>query len=34
MCNLYILLYMIDYDYVNLLRNHLSYDFVVQVGEY
>ena len=26
-------LYMIGYDYVNLLRKHLSYDDVVQVEE-
>ena len=24
---------MIGYDYVNLLRKYLSYDYVVQVGE-
>ena len=27
------LLYMIGYDYVNLLRKHLSYDYVVKVEE-
>ena len=27
-------LYMIGYGYINLLRKLLSYDYVVQVGEY